>query len=73
MALLALDTRDVVEEAVVTTICCVEKLGVEQCKAYVHKSVIKDWNTSIYEAIKMNSLQIFKHNIITSKAKEQAD
>ena len=66
--LLVLDTLDVIEESVVTTICCVEKLGMEQYEAY-NKSVIRDMNTSIHKVIKKNSLPLFKHPIPKTKNK----
>ena len=67
--LLVLDTRDVVDESVVTTIRCVEKLSTEQYEAY-NKSVIRDQNTSIHEAIKKNSLPLFKHPTPKTKSKQ---
>ena len=67
--LLVLHMRDVVDESVVTTIRCVEKLGMEQYEAY-NKSVIRDQNTSIHEAIKKNSLPLFKHPTPKTKSKQ---
>ena len=58
--LLALDTRNVIDESVVKTVRTVETVGKEQYKAY-HDSVIKDRTSSIHEPIKKNSLPLFKH------------
>ena len=49
--LLRLDTRDVLDESVVRTVRCVEKLDMEQYRAY-NECVIKDRSTSIHEVIK---------------------
>ena len=67
--LLVLDTQDVLDKSVVITVCCVEKLGVEQYKVY-YESVIKNRNTSIHEAIKKNSLTLFSHPTPKTKSKQ---
>ena len=67
--LVVLDTRDVLDESVVTTVRSVEKLGVDQYKIY-HGSVITDRNISIHEAIKKNSLPLFSHPTQKTKSKQ---
>ena len=64
--LMVLDTRDVLDESVVTTVRSVEKLGVNQYKIY-HGSV---GNISIHEAIKKNSLPLFSHPTHKTKSKQ---
>lgn len=65
--LLALDTRNVIDESVVVR--TVETLGTEQYQAH-HKSVIKDCTSSIHEPIKKNSLSLFKRPTPKTKNKQ---
>ena len=57
--LLVLDTRDVVDDSVVTTVHRVEALGKKLYKAY-DESAIKDRSLSIHKSIKKNSLPLFR-------------
>ena len=57
--LLVLDTRDVVDESVVTTVCTVEALGKKLYKAY-DESIIEDKSLSIHESIKKNFFPLFR-------------
>jgi len=67
--LLVLDTHDVIDDSVVTTVRCVQKLGIDQYNLY-HESVIKNRTTSIHEAIKKNSLPTFSHPSPKIKSKQ---
>lgn len=67
--LLVLDTRNITDESVVTTVRSVEALGKEQYEAY-HESVIKDRSLSIHESIKRNSLSLFRHPTPKNKSKQ---
>ena len=57
--LLMLDTRNIIDESVVNTVCTVESVGRDQYNKY-HKTVIRDRTHSIHEPIKNNSLPVFK-------------
>ncbi len=57
--LLALDTRNVLNESVVTTVRTVLSLGRDQYAKYC-KEVITDRTHSIHEPIKKNSLPLFR-------------
>ena len=65
--LLALDTRDIIDESVVKTVHTVEALGKKQYETY-HKSVIKDRSYS--ESIKRNSLPLFTRPMPKTKNKQ---
>ena len=67
--LLMLDTRDFLHESVVTTVCTVEKLGMDRYEDY-YKAVIKNRKTSIHEPIKTNSLSLFRCPVSKSKSKQ---
>lgn len=58
--LLALDTRDVIDESVVITVRTVESLGKEKYEAY-QQSVIKNFTGSIHDSLKKNSLPLFRY------------
>jgi len=67
--LLALDTRNVLNEAVVNTVRTVETVGKTQYKAY-HNSVLVEWTRSIQEPIKKNSLPLFRCPVPKAKTKQ---
>lgn len=57
--LLALDTRNVLDESVVNTVRTVQSVGQDQYEKYC-ESVISDCTRSIHEPIKKNSLALFR-------------
>jgi hypothetical protein len=67
--LLALDTRNVLNESVVNTVRRVHELGKEQYAKY-HKEVIVDRTRSIHEPIKKNALPLFRCPSPKSKTKQ---
>lgn len=66
-----LDTRNITDESVVTTVRSVEALGKEQYEAY-HESVIKDRSRSIHESIKRNSFHYSDIQPPRTRANRQA-
>ncbi len=56
--LLALDTRNVINESVVNTVRTVEALGKQKYEAYTES--VKDRTSSIHDPIKKNSLPLFR-------------
>ena len=66
---LVLDTRDIVEESVVTTVRNIEKLGTDQYNGY-HKSVITNKTMSIHNTIKRNALPLYSHPAPKAKSKK---
>ena len=67
--LVTLDTRNVIDESVVNTVCTVEAVGRDQYNTY-HKSVISDRTCSIHEPIKKNSLPLFRCPTRNTKTKQ---
>ena len=56
--LLRLDSRDIVNPAVASSICCAEEKGMEQFKKFVADRLVKQ-STPISEHIKKNKLLLF--------------
>ncbi|KAJ8034246.1 hypothetical protein HOLleu_21003 [Holothuria leucospilota] len=56
--LLVFDTKDIVGEDVIHTVCKIQKIGKEQCTSFV-KSRITDRTESLFSPIKRNKLQLF--------------
>lgn len=67
--LLALDTRNILNESVVNTVRTVQSLGKDQYTKYC-KDVITDRTCSIHEPIKKNSLPLFSRPHPKSKTKQ---
>ena len=67
--LLTLDTRNVMDESVIETVCTVESLGKEQYDKYC-ESVILKCERSIHETISKNNLALFKWPKPKAKSKQ---
>ena len=67
--LLMLDTQNVVNESVVSTVRTVEAIGRDQYNMY-HKSVIVERTRSIHDPIKKNSLPLFRSPTPKTKIKQ---
>ena len=67
--LLMLDTQNVLNESVVSTVCTVEAIGRDQYNMY-HKSVIVERTRSIHDPIKKNSLPLFRSPTPKTKSKQ---
>ena len=67
--LLTLDTRNVMDESVIETVCTVESLGKEQYDKYC-ESVILKCERSIHETISKNNLALFKLPKPKAKSKQ---
>ena len=67
--LLTLDTRNVMDESVIETVCTVESLGKKQYDKYC-ESVILKCERSIHETISKNNLALFKRPKPKAKSKQ---
>ncbi len=67
--LVVLDTQNVVNESVVSTVRTVEAIGRDQYNMY-HKSVIVERTRSIHDSIKKNSLPLFRSPTPKTKSKQ---
>ncbi|KAK1890672.1 50S ribosomal protein L13 [Dissostichus eleginoides] len=67
--LLMLDTRNIIDESAVNTVCTVESVGRDQYNKY-HVTVIRDRTHSIHEPIKKNSLPLFRFPTPRTKTKQ---
>lgn len=68
--LLALDSRDIADSAVVNTIRQIESIGKEQYNSYVTERLV-DRSKPITEPIKRNKLQLFRTPTVAKKSKAQ--
>ena len=67
--LVVLDSRDILDNTVVSTVRRVEKHGLEQYNMY-YETVIKDRNASIHNAIRKNSFPLFSRPAPKIKSKQ---
>ena len=56
--LLRLDTRDIVNPAVASSVCCAEEKGIERFQKFVADRLV-EWSTPISEHIKKNKILLF--------------
>ena len=67
--LVTLDTRNCMEEAVVSTVRNIESLGKTKYHEYMN-DVVEQRTRSIHDPIKRNSLPLFKHTSTKKKSKQ---
>lgn len=67
--LLALDTRNIIDDSVINTVRTIEAVGKDQYETY-KKSVITDMTQSIHKPIKKNALPLFRSPSPKTKSKK---
>ena len=67
--LLALDTRNIIDDSVINTVRTIEAVGKDQYETY-KKSVITDMTQSIHSTIKKNALPLFRSPSPKTKSKK---
>ncbi len=70
MDLLVLDTRDVADEAIVDTVCKIEKLDQDQYDTYISERLVNQMK-HIDDPIPRNNLSLFSQPVVREKSRVQ--